>query len=203
MSAEESVARDSAALPAPTDTANLNRSVDAQPDASDSLPSRAASAATEEVDLWWGSYAPRTMAPSFVLCLVLTLAISAEAWSLGIWQERSPARYTAQALMGLLWLIQFMRWAYRIFATNYRLTNRRLFREQGFHRPENREAELSRISQVVVERGPFERLLRVGRLRVLIPGHDVPPIVLEGVVDPEHVAMAIRMQVHRARAQLH
>jgi len=202
MSAQESIAPGSVALPAPADTANLNSANDERPESSPrSLPSPSGEP-LEEVDLWWGSYAPRTMAPSFMLCLVLTLAISAEAWSLGIWQEHSSARYTAQVLMVLLWAIQFTRWAYRIFAINYRLTNRRLFHEQGFHRPQNREIMLSRIHQVVVERGPLERLLRVGRLRVLAQDHSLPPIIFEGVPDPDHVAMAIRKQVHKARQQL-
>jgi membrane protein YdbS with pleckstrin-like domain len=153
----------------------------------------------EEIDMWWGSYAPRTMAPSFALCMLLTLVISIEAWSLGIWQERSPARYTAQALLALLWLILVARWAYRITAINYRLTNHRLFRDVGFYRLQSRQIPLSQIAQVVVERRPSERLLRIGRLRVLLQGSSQPPVILEGVCDPDHVAMAIRKQVQHVR----
>jgi membrane protein YdbS with pleckstrin-like domain len=208
MSAEESVTPETStsptSLPAPTQIADHTSEDGSRPRAREGLAptssvDRTAGKAAEEVDVWWGAYSPRTMAPSFVLCLALTVGISAEAWSLGIWQERSPARYTAQALMVVLWLMQLTRWVYRITALNYRLTNRRLFRDQGFYRPQNREVELTRITHVVVERGPLERVLRLGRLRILVQGAELPPIVLEGVYDPNHVAMDIRKRIQKAR----
>src|SRR5262249_44584768 len=40
-----------------------------------SLPDRTAE--TEEVDIWWGSYAGRTMLPGFLVCLVVTIFLLA------------------------------------------------------------------------------------------------------------------------------
>src|SRR5713226_9961117 len=48
-----------------------------------------------EVDLWWGSYASRTMLPSFVLCVFLTGAIADLAWLLGAWHGSALIRSTA------------------------------------------------------------------------------------------------------------
>src|SRR5262245_4561765 len=82
----------------------------------------------QEVDLWWGSYAGRTMLPSFVVCLVLTGLIILLAW---VYVKRGQLKLTILCLGGLLWLVQLLRFAYRYFGFNYRLTSKRLFRSQS------------------------------------------------------------------------
>jgi hypothetical protein len=152
----------------------------------------------EEVDVWWGSYSGRTMMPSLLVCLLLTGAI---AWASWYYLPARLVRLTIFGLVGAVWLAQTVRWAYRIFGFNYRLTTRRLFRDRGFLYTDAAQAELTGIAQVVVESTWYERLVGVGDVRVLLEDRNRPPLVLEGVRDPEHVANQVQALVKQAREQ--
>jgi membrane protein YdbS with pleckstrin-like domain len=156
---------------------------------------------TQETDIWWGSYAGRTMLPGFLLCLVVTIFLLAVEGYLGSRHWRSDLISSAVlALAGALWLFEGTRWVYRTVAVNYRLTNRRLLYTRGFTFPDSWAVELSRISEVVVMRSPIERLLGVGRIRIQVEDRNSPPLVLDGVLAPEHVARTIRRRARQARA---
>jgi hypothetical protein len=156
-------------------------------------------AAAEEVDVWWGAYAGRTMLPDFLLSGVLTVGIIGLAWYLGAWRDSSWLRWTTPLLLGIFWLSQIVRWLYRVVTTTYRLTTRRLFYERGFGHPGRPGVWLREVAQVVVERRPFERWMGVGRIRILVRSEVNPPLVLEGVRDPEHIAIEIRKWVKTAQ----
>jgi membrane protein YdbS with pleckstrin-like domain len=140
------------------------------------------------------------MLPGFVICLVLTIALLALDAYLGSQQWRSDLISSAiLAVAGALWLFEGTRWVYRTIAVNYRLTNRRLLYMRGFKLPDSRAVELVRISQVTVASGPIERLLGVGRISIQLENESSPPLVLDGVLSPEHVARTIRRRVRQAR----
>jgi hypothetical protein len=153
----------------------------------------------EEVDLWWGGYAGRTVVPEFVLAGLLTVALVGLAWYSGAWKGADRLRSLMPILLGGFWLFQVARWLYRVLTANYRLTTRRLLCECGFGHPARPGIELNQVSQIVVERRLFERLAGVGRLRIVVQDGAVPPLILEGVPDPEQVAMLIRRQVQHVR----
>jgi membrane protein YdbS with pleckstrin-like domain len=150
--------------------------------------------AEEEVEVWWGSYAGRTMVPGFLVCLLATtgLIIAVYAWG----GARNP-RQLAYLISSPLWLVQTGRWLYRMTAFNYRLTNRRLFVSRAFRTAAD-VVDLARVERVRVERGPLERRLGVGRVYVEAAG--TPPLVLRGVLHPNAVAGQISDQVQQARA---
>jgi len=149
----------------------------------------------EEVDVWWGSYAARTLTPSFVLCGLFSVAVIGVALYLGAWHGGSSlVRYSAHAVIGTLWLIQLGRWAYRVVAINYRLTTRHLYIERGFRHPGKPGIELAQVRQALVARGRLERWLGVGRICIFVRKAETP-VVLEGVRDPERIALKIRQQV--------
>jgi membrane protein YdbS with pleckstrin-like domain len=156
--------------------------------------------ATDEVDVWWGSYAGRALWPSFVFCGLLTAAIAAAAWYFYDAYQAHPRlmRYLAYGLTGAVWLTQLGRWLYRTVIINYRLTTRRLFQDRGFHHPEAGSVQLDRLKGVEVTYGPLERRLGIGRLYVESEG-GVPPLVLEGVYDPIKVAALITRTADAAR----
>jgi hypothetical protein len=126
----------------------------------------------EEVDVWWGGYAGRTMVPELVLAGLLTVSIVGLAWYSGAWQNSNLLRSTTLILLGGFWLSQTARWLYRVLSTNYRLEYRLL-----------------------------ERLAGVGRIRIMVQDPAAPPLVLEGIRDPEHIVMLIRTQVQHVREQ--
>lgn len=156
--------------------------------------------ATEEVDVWWGSYAGRALWPSFVFCGLLTALIAVGAWYFYDAYQAHPTlmRYLAYGLTGAVWLTQLGRWLYSTVIINYRLTTRRLFQDRGFHRPVAGWVELDRLKGVVVTYGPLEGRLGIGRLYVESEG-GAPPLILEGVYDPVKVAALITRTADAAR----
>jgi hypothetical protein len=163
-------------------------------------PSPAACAAPEgpeEVDVWWGSYSSWTMLPSFTVCLLLTGLLAWVIWALG------PAglfRLEFVGTAGLLWLVQGLRWGYRFFGFNYRLTTRRLFRQRGFHHLAEEQLDLAGIARVEVKSNWWRRRVGVGDVVVRAEDCARPPMVLKGLRRPEQVARLIRDWANRARA---
>jgi membrane protein YdbS with pleckstrin-like domain len=155
---------------------------------------------TEEVDVWWGAYASRTMLPSFLVCLFVTLFLLGLDWYLRTRNLRSDLLSSAVlGLAGALWLFEGTRWVYRMIAIHYRLTNRRLLCTRGFRLPDTRAVDLTQITDVSVAQGPVERLLGVGRILVQAPGGRLRPLILEGVWNPQRIARMIRKRARQTR----
>jgi hypothetical protein len=155
-----------------------------------------------ETDVWWGAYAGRTMVPGFLLCLFLTAILLGLDVYFQDRQKRSDLISSAVlGAAGAIWLFQGTRWVYRMIAVDYRLTNRRLLYSRGFKIPETWAIELEHIAQVSVVARPVERLLGVGRIKILVQDGNSPPVVLEGVLTPHRVARTIRRRVRQAQAK--
>jgi hypothetical protein len=137
------------------------------------------------------------MTPSFVLCGLFSVAVVGVALYLGAWHGTNLARYSAHILIGTVWLIQLGRWVYRVAAINYRLTTRHLYIERGFGHPGKPGIDLAQVHEVLVVRRQLERWFGVGRICLLMRAADTP-VVLEGVRDPERIALEIRRQVEVA-----
>lgn len=158
-------------------------------------------AKNQETDVWWGSYASRTMTPSFVACGLLTALIIWGVWLLWPQQENRPylERYTTYILVGAIWIFQLIRWGYRLVAINYRLTTRRLFCQRGFQTAATTAIDLNAIATVRIERNALEINLKVGRLRIVSVDTSQAGLVLEGVWRPDQIAALIMNQVQLAR----
>lgn len=155
---------------------------------------------TEEIDIWWGSYAGRTMLPGFLLCLLLTILLLALDGYLESRNRRSDLVSSAVlALAAAAWLFQGTRCLYRMIAINYRLTNRRLLYTRGFKLPDGWSIELTQVTDVSIVRGPIERLLGVGRIALQVQDDTSAPLVLDGVPNPERVARTIRKRVRQRK----
>jgi hypothetical protein len=154
--------------------------------------------ADEETDVWWGSFSGRTMAPSWVVCVLLTALIAWGAWAL---VPRAYVQGTILGLGGALWLVQLARWGHRIFGYNYRLTTRRLFRDRGFLYKGFAALELTAVSRVLVKRSWSDRLVDVGQIWILPEEKTKEPLVLDGVRKPLVVAELFRRQVQAVRAR--
>src|SRR5690349_9553514 len=184
--------QDKPILPGPDSTLSVPRP-STPTDPNDGVGPREVAPAKEESDVWWGSYAGRTMVPGFLVCLVVTILLLALDWYLQSRHSRSDLISSALlGLAGAIWLFQGTRWLYRMLAVNYRLTNRRLLYTRGFNLPETWAITLARITEVSVRRGPLERLLGVGRIAIQVKDADSSHFVLEGVLAPEHVARTLR-----------
>src|SRR5262245_57313715 len=130
----------------------------------------------QEIDVWWGAYAGRTMLPSFLLCGLLSVLIAAAATYAWRAYDLPPllVRYIAYALVGFLWFIQLSRWVYRILTRTYRLTTRRLLLEKTFRYARYVAVELRHVTDVRADQTPLERRLGVGRLHLSVVGCSTP-----------------------------
>lgn len=154
----------------------------------------------QEVDLWWGSYAGRTMLAGFIAWGAVSLAILAGALLLWLTEIMDPyvVRYSTYALLALIWLVQLGICLYRILTWNYRLTTRHLFVERSFFPSPFQRVELVQIAGVNVDQSPLVRFVGVGRVRIsTTDGARV--LVLEGVRDPNRIAGKIRKLVSQAK----
>src|SRR5438876_2032340 len=85
----------------------------------------------EEIDVWWGAYSGWTMLPSMTLCVALTSFLAVGLWA---WGPHGYRQLLFLLLGTALWLVQGLRFFWRVFGSSYRLTSRRLFRDRGFLR---------------------------------------------------------------------
>ena len=121
------------------------------------------------------------------------------AW--GGWLLLPPGfvKGTVLGLASLVWLVQGVRWAYRIFSYNYRLTTRRLYVDRGFLYLDFAALDLAAVGRVLVRRSWSDRLLGVGQVCV-VPGETGKvPLVLDGVRHPEAIAERVRELVQVAQ----
>ena len=150
-----------------------------------------------ETDLWWGSFAGRTMTPSFVLCLVLTALIYAgvHTWV----HERGWVQLAFGGFASALWLVQLTRWCHRFFTYNYRLTTRFLYVDRGLIPIVGRRLPLERIDRVEVRSSKLGAALGVGDVWVFPDDAGQPPLILEGLAAPGRPVELIQDAVRKAR----
>jgi hypothetical protein len=150
----------------------------------------------QEVDVWWGSWSGRTMLPSVLVCVVLTGAVVWWAWSV---VDRRFVQLTFWGLAGAIWLVQMLRWSWRVFGYNYRLTSRRLIVSHGHWPPRFALIELANIEHIRVEPYTHSRWTGVGKLVVTLRAGK-GEAVLEGVRRPQEIAELIGATMRQAQA---
>jgi len=148
--------------------------------------------AAQELELWWGGYAARTMIPSLLFCLLLTVCVvgTAAYISTVATPRGSTARWWAYHLTLVIWLWQCVRWAYRVAGYEFRLTNRRLFCGWGPLVTSPPPVALPAVKNVHVMQSKLERWLGVGE--VVVETNAATTLVLSGVYGPHAVAERIR-----------
>jgi uncharacterized membrane protein YdbT with pleckstrin-like domain len=155
----------------------------------------------QEMDVWWGGYAARTMLPAFSLCALLSASVVILTEM--IWREDavSPALlgHLALYLVVVIWAVALSRWAYLTVSVAYRVTTHRFYYERGFGHPARAAIELAHVTAVRVEQKFWERWVGVGRLRVETEDGRVTTLV--GVRAPELVAVEVLRFVGQVRAQ--
>src|SRR5579871_4029527 len=109
-----------------------------------------------ETDAGRGGYAARMALPSLTACVLATAA-----WCLidRTWLPRRLPAWTVFAPVAALWLSEAVRWGYRVLFLSYRLTSRRLFRDQGGLYPREEALDLADVARAQVVQNPMERLL--------------------------------------------
>ncbi|MGD9719686.1 MAG: PH domain-containing protein [Pirellulales bacterium] len=140
----------------------------------------------EEI-LWEGSYSPKAMIGTAVLCAVATiiLLVVALAYVEGIW------RTLLLIAIVLLWVLAATRLAARRLGISYKLTNQMFYHRRGLLTRVTDRIELIEVHDVIYEQGLFDRLVNVGRIKIASNDRTHPLFYLQGVEDVEKVAQSI------------
>lgn len=166
----------------PTNTA---RNVSAS-DSSASIP-RPRGADVPEETLWEGSYSSRAMIGSYVIGGAISLVLLVIA----IWQRDKPILWVALGGILLTWLYLFLKLAAARLGVHYKLTNHMFHHRKGLINRVNDRIELIEIHDVTYEQGPIERLVGVGRVKILSNDRTDATFYLQGIENVEQVAQTI------------
>jgi len=144
--------------------------------------------ATEE-DLWSGRASWKSIIPTLLLWLVVTLIVTI---GIQVIFHRAPATLTALALCVALLLFLLARAAWRIWSRSYRLTTQRLFIRRGILTQTVDQTELLRIDDVRMRQTLIQRLLGIGQVEVISSDRSDSALVLRDILTPETVSEHIR-----------
>jgi len=130
--------------------------------------------------LWEGRYDVRGMVDRLVLSGLVTVAVLA----LWIWWQPSGTWWlVGLALLGLLWLYQFLVYVKRHYGHRYRLTPQTFFHESGILIRSSSPIEIIAIDDISYQQTLLERLLGVGTIRIVSADRSDPELVLRGIRD--------------------
>jgi membrane protein YdbS with pleckstrin-like domain len=149
----------------------------------------------QEHDLAYIPFAGRSMLGGFMLCTVVTLAAGLAFWQFA-WPllDSSPRwlLWIGAGLLGAMWLVQLVRWAYRQSCYYVRLTTRRILYHRGVLYQWCLDVPLAQVARATVRRNPLERFLGVGNIELYRGEARTPFVTLTGIRAPETVAKLIR-----------
>ena len=100
------------------------------------------------------------------------------------------------ALLPVLLVILLFVWL-EVLLTSYTVTNERLIIRKGVIWRKIEEVELFRIKDVAVDQGFFDRILKIGAVRIVSVDQTTPQLSLKGICDPIDVKEKIR-KLYRA-----
>lgn len=141
-----------------------------------------------EVEIWQGSFSPKSMLGAWVGAG----ALSVLAMGLGIAVARDGRTWAAIVLATLgVWLAVALLLVYRRLSIHYRLTSQRLFHESGLLRRQIDRIEVIDMDDISFEQGLFERLLGVGTIRIKSSDRTDPDLWMRGIDQVRDVAAKI------------
>jgi hypothetical protein len=151
-----------------------------------------------ETDVVRRGYVGRALWPGFAVAAAATAACWFVDWE---WLPRKLPLWAALSPVAALWLVHLTRWAYRVSCVSYRLTTRRLFRDQGGLYPREDALDLATLARAQGLQNPLEWVLFVGRVRVVTERDGAPELVLSGVSRPRRLAAQIETLARVARGR--
>jgi membrane protein YdbS with pleckstrin-like domain len=143
---------------------------------------------TAEEVLWEGSYSPKAMLGTFVLCGILSVALLIGALLL---PEVALVGALMLAAIPVLWIAAGIQLLVRKLSISYKLTNHRFFHRQGLLSRVTDRIELIEIHDVTWRQGLIERAIGVGTITIASADRTHPKLPLAGIDNVEAVADTI------------
>ncbi len=136
----------------------------------------------EEV-LWEGGYSPRAMLGTWIAAAVASVGLlifATLAQSSGNW-------LFALLAIAVLWIGLGLHLGYKRMAISYRLTNQRFFHERGILRRVTNRIEVIDVDDIELSQGLVERMVGVGRLKIVSSDETNRELVVDGIADVQKV----------------
>ncbi len=136
----------------------------------------------EEQELWSGRYSSKAMLGAWIGMAAITIAaltVGAFGGGLGL--------LIAGGIVLVMWLGLYLRLLYRQYSIRYRLTDQRFIHNQGVLSRTTDRIEVIDMDDITFSQGPIQRMVGVGRIRILSSDTSHPEIELLGIDDVERV----------------
>jgi uncharacterized membrane protein YdbT with pleckstrin-like domain len=150
-----------------------------------------------EEELWTGGYSPKAMFGPWIAAALATIA---GLVAVVTWRPDTLGWSILGIAVLIVWGSLFLTLTYRRLGVKYRLTNHRLFHEQGILRRVTDRIEIIDIDDVTFAQGIVERMLGVGPINVTSSDRTSPELVMPGIDNVKEVADTID-QARRAERQ--
>ena len=143
-----------------------------------------------EENLWQGRFSPRAMVGTWIFMGLVDLALVVAAGWLLMSTYQSYWWIPIVALL-LVDLVVVARYLIKRIGIRYRLSNHRFFHEEGILNRKVNPIDLITITDVAFEQGFIERMMGVGRVKIMSSDTTDPVLWVEGIEDVQHVATMI------------
>jgi uncharacterized membrane protein YdbT with pleckstrin-like domain len=145
---------------------------------------------TPEVTLWEGRYSPKAMVGSWIFLGIAALM----GVVLAIYLMTTPQFaywWVPIAAVLLLAGVIAVRYFIKRIGIRYRLSNHRFFHEEGILNRKVNPIDLITINDVAWEQGFVERMMGVGRVKIMSSDTSDPVLWVEGIENIQNVATLI------------
>jgi uncharacterized membrane protein YdbT with pleckstrin-like domain len=140
-----------------------------------------------EDELWHGGYSGKDMAGTWVVAGFLTLV----ALGACIVFALTPVWLGIAGGAAIVWIALLGVLMVRKMSIDYRLTTQRLVRKTGLLNRKTGRVEVIDIDDVSIEQSLMQRMLGVGRIKILSSDVSDPELMMLGIQDPTRVAELI------------
>ncbi len=160
----------------------------------------AMAAVGEEREIWTGSVNPRFFSGQWIVLILISILLLVGGIMLRTPVGASWPLWAALVLIAIGWLVMIGKVVYFKMARKYRLTNKRLFIEEGILVRTANQTDLIRVNDVSVTQKILDRIFNVGTVIVDAPTDTShPKILIFGIEDPHTVAEHIHREMRLIR----
>lgn len=141
-----------------------------------------------EETLWEGSYSPKAMLGTLILCGLLSIVLLIAAFLL------SATVVLSMVLVGavvVVWLAAATQFARNRLGKSYKLTNQMFYHRAGVLNRTTDRVELIEVHDVGWSQGLFDRIVGVGTIKISSGDRTSPELPVPGIEDVETVATLI------------
>jgi uncharacterized membrane protein YdbT with pleckstrin-like domain len=144
---------------------------------------------TPENTLWEGRFSPKAMVGAWIGMGLADLALVVIA--IYLLTARSGYWWIPLAIMLVLDFVIVIRYLIKRISIRYRLSNHRFFHEEGILNRKVNPIDLITINDVAFEQGLIERIMGVGRIKIMSTDTSDPILWVEGIEHVQNVATMI------------